>query len=168
MTQGYPCQWASAAVSWISACHFWNCWSLDKLSFKWVGQASFRYGRGVESEPRETPSTLQACSFRVLSWISASWTLLFLPSSFSAYLSMYSTLSNSNASLWSPKYFQKVLCLNLSKALFLLLCQFSINLNTQNTDDLTDHELTVGSFVLAIAFMWSYRKLPEWPQFFQQ
>ena len=43
-----------------------------------------------------------------------------------------------------------------------------MNLNTRNTHDLTDNELTVGSFVLAISFMWSCRQLPEWPQFFQQ
>ena len=43
---------------------------------------------------------------------------------------------------------KKVICLNLSQALaalFLVLCQFYMNL--------TDHAFTVGSFVQAVAFM---------------
>ena len=36
------------------------------------------------------------------------------------------------------------------------------------TDDLTDYQLTSGSFLLAITFMWSDLKIPGWPQFFQQ
>ena len=39
---------------------------------------------------------------------------------------------------------------------------------TCKTHDLTDYQLTVGSFLPSITFMWSNRQIPGWPQFFQQ
>ena len=40
---------------------------------------------------------------------------------------------------------KKMICPSLSQGLFLLLCNFHMNLNMQ-THDLTDYQLTVGSF----------------------
>ena len=36
------------------------------------------------------------------------------------------------------------------------------------THDLIDYQLTVGSLLPAITFMWSDQQFPGWPQFFQQ
>ena len=60
--------------------------------------------------------------------------------------------------------------MSISQGLFLLYCNnFHMNLNTLNvTNDLTDFQLTVGSFLPAIIVMWSDRQIQGWPQFFQQ
>ena len=54
---------------------------------------------------------------------------------------------------------EKVICLCILQAFFLLLSQFYMNLN---------YWLTVGSFLQAITFMWNDLRIPRWPQFFQQ
>ena len=54
---------AATFLSGISAFHFRNCRSLDKLWFVPVGPASFKYGRAVEFETLVTLCTLQESSF---------------------------------------------------------------------------------------------------------
>ena len=76
-------------------------------------------------------------------------------------------IEHSRASLWNPRYFEKVTCLSVLQGLFLLLCNFYMNLNTQNS---WPHWLSTYSwqFLPAITFMWSDWQIQEWPQFFQQ
>ena len=47
---------------------------------------------------------------------------------------------------------KKVIYLCILQGLFLLLCNFHMNLNIQ-THDLTDYQLTVGSFLWVLTFM---------------
>ena len=46
--------------------------------------------------------------------------------------------------------------------------RYSENGNLPATRILTDYQLTIGSFLPAITFMWSDRQIPGWPRFFQQ
>ena len=61
-----PMPMSPSSVSGISARYFRDCRSFDELwNFRVgrLGPATFKYGRAVESETQETPSTMQACSF---------------------------------------------------------------------------------------------------------
>ena len=62
---------------------------------------------------------------------------------------------------------KKMICLSISQGLFLLFCNFHMNLNMQNS---WPHWLSTYSchFIPAITFMWGYLQIPWWPWFFQQ
>ena len=118
----YPCQWAPVepvGVSGISACHFQNCLSLDKLRFVQVGQASFEYKWAVESETRKISCTVFSNPFLEFCFLAPS----FLSSSCSTSSSSWPPLTfhhlvlqvcrsiwlfeNSRALLWYPRYSKK-------------------------------------------------------------
>ena len=114
----HPCQWASVVYG-ISACHFQNCWSLDKLWFVQVGQASFENKRAVESETRKISCTVFSNPFLEFCFLAPS----FLSSSCSTSSSSWPPLTfhhlvlqvcrsiwlfeNSRALLWYPRYCKK-------------------------------------------------------------
>ena len=60
-----------------------------------------------------------------------------------------------------------MICLSILQALFSCYAIFTW-IWAYKTHDLTNYQLTVGSFLPAITFMWSDWKIPGWPQFFQQ
>ena len=152
-----------SGVSGISACQFRNCRRLDKLWFVQAGQASFQYGRAVGSEVRKLPSALQAYSF------------------FSNLFLKFCTLSPAFSSIILFHMFvhafdtlkipvQKVMLLERSwtfRSFFFCHAIFTW-IWIYKTHDLTDDKLTVGSFVQAIAFMWSNWQIPGWLQFIQK
>ena len=68
-----PMPVSPSCLSGISACYFRTFRSLDELSIFQVGQATFKYGRAVESETQELPPRCRhAHTFRILSWNSVS------------------------------------------------------------------------------------------------
>ena len=157
-----------SGVSGISACHFRTCLSLDEFWIIRVGPATFR--QALKSKTTKTPSMLQACSFfRLLSWNSAFQPPCLLPSSCSKCLSKHWHTENSRESLQRIVLEPEILW----KRWFAWAFHkgfFSCNPNvtwiwTYKTHDLTDNQLTVGSFLPAITFMWSDRQIPAWPQF---
>ena len=110
-----PTPVSPSTVSWISACHFWNCRSLDKLWFALVEPSSYQY------------PFLEFC-FKVVD------TLFFfhhLVHKFILWPSIW--LWNSRALLWNPKYSENVICLSILQAHFLLLCHLHMNLNIQTS-----------------------------------
>ena len=99
----------------------------------------------------------------ILSWNSVSRPPLFLPPYCSTSLSKRLTLRKFQSIVLEPEILwkrwfarafckQKVICLSILQALFLLLCHFTW-ISICKTHDLTDHQLIVGHFTLC----------PPWP-----
>ena len=158
-----------SCVSWISVFPVWTCQSLDKLWIFQVRLATHKYWRAESSETRKTSSTLQACSFfQILSWNSASQPPLFLPSSCSTCLSKHLThwkfqrIALELGILWK-RWFARA----FRERFFSCFAIFTW-IWTYKTHDLTQYQLTIGSFLPATTFMWSDWQIPGWPQFFQQ
>ena len=158
-----------SGVSGISAGHFRTCRSLDELWIFRVGQDTFLYRRAEGFETTKTPSTLQAGSFfRILSWNSASQHPLFLSSFCLTCLFKHLTpwkfqsLRTRAEILWKSWFAWAI-----HKHFFSCYAIFTW-IWTYKTHDPIDYQLTIGSFLTAITFMWSDRQIPGWPQFFQQ
>ena len=124
-----------SGVSGISACHFRTCRSSDELWIFRVGSATFKYGLALKSETTKAPSMLQACSFfRILSWNSASQPPLFSSIIlFHMFVQAFDTLKIPEHRFGTRDTLKKVICLGISRALFLLLRLFHMNLNIQNS-----------------------------------
>ena len=160
-----------SGVSGISACHFRTFQSLAELWIFGVGSATFSTTDGLfDSKPVKLelpPRCSHAHSFEFFLGI-----LPLNPRFFFHHLVPHVCpsiwhIENSRASLWNQRK-RKVICLSISQALFLLLYHFHMNMNIYETHDLTNYQLTVGSFLPEITFLWSDQRIPGWPQFFQQ
>ena len=115
-------------------------WSLYKYSQK-VGPVV------VKSGTSKTPPTLKAHSFRTLSWNSASWPPLYLPSACSTTSSMHLTIWNFQCIALEPEIpWKRWFARAFRKFLFSRYATF-ISIWKYKTHDLTDHQLTVGSFL---------------------
>ena len=112
-----------SCVSGISACHFRICTSFNELWIFLVGPATFKYRTVKKSETQEHPPQCKH-SFQILSWNSASWPPLFLPPYCCTSLCKYLTLWKLQSIALEPRYSEKVMCLSVWQALFLLLCHF--------------------------------------------
>ena len=105
---------------------------------------------------------------RILSWNSAPQPPLFLPLSCSTYLIKHLThwkfqsIAVEPEILWKRWFAWAFCCCFFScYAIFTWIW-------TYKTHDLTEYQLTIGSFLPATTFMWSDWQIPEWPQLFQQ
>ena len=139
-----------SGVSGISACHFRTFQSLAELWIFGVGSATFSTTDGLfDSKPVKLelpPRCSHAHSFEFFLGI-----LPLNPRFFFHHLVPHVCpsiwhIENSRASLWNQRK-RKVICLSISQALFLLLYHFHMNMNIYETHDLTDYQLTVGSFL---------------------
>ena len=139
-----------SGVSGISACHFRTFQSLAELWIFGVGSATFSTTDGLfDSKPVKLelpPRCSHAHCFEFFLGI-----LPLNPRFFFHHLVPHVCpsiwhIENSRASLWNQRK-RKVICLSISQALFLLLYHFHMNMNIYETHDLTDYQLTVGSFL---------------------
>ena len=155
-----------SCVSGISARRFRNCRSFDKLWIFQVWMATFKYQMGRKIRNPRTPSTMQACLF---------FSNPFLEFCFSSTILLHKFVQDSASIdfLKIPIYcfgtldtLKKVICMILCNVFF--CCAIFIWIWTYKTHDLTDHQLIIGRFVLAIASMGRTKQTPRWPWFIKQ
>ena len=149
------------SLSGISACHFWTFLSLEWLGIFLVGPATFKSRRTVQYETTKTPSLLQACSFfsnPFLEFCLSTPTFSKFSSItlFHIFVQAFDTLEIPKHRFGTQDTLKKVICLSILQAFFSFSCNAIFRwIWTYETHDLNDCQLTVGSFVPAISFMWS-------------
>ena len=128
----------------------------------WFSESG-RPGRAVESETIKTPFMLQECSF--FSNLSLEFCFL-TPAILPSYCFMHSIPWKFQSIALKPRYYEKWFGWAFHK-LFFSCCVSFTWIWTFKTHDLTDHQPTVGNFLLAIGSVRKYRRISRWPPFFR-
>ena len=178
-----PMSVSPICVSGISVLHFRTCWisalyfrtwrSLDKLWIFRVWPATFKYRRADGSKTAKTPSTLQACSFFSNPFLPVEFCLSTLGPAFSfimlfqIFIQAFDTLKITEHRFGTRDTLKQVDAWAFCKHFFSCYALFRW-IWTNETYDLADYQLAVGSFLRAITFMWSGQRIPGRLQFFQQ
>ena len=149
-----------SGVSGISAFHFRTCRSLDELRIFRVGPATFTgrppydTNRQKDPKPRKLPARCRHAhsfeSFLEFCLSTPAFSSIIL---FHMFVQAFDTLKIPEHRFGTRETLRKVICLSISQALFLLLYHFHMNMNIYETHDLTNYQLTVGSFLPAITFI---------------
>ena len=161
----YLCQWAPATCPGFLFVTFGTVGALTSFEFSESGPPPLNTRRAVQSETQEFPPRCRhAHSFRNLSWNSASRPPLFLPTILlQKFMQVFDTSKIPVHCLSWPGYSEKRwFAWPVRTHLFFCYAIFTW-IWTYKTHDLPDYQLTIGSFLQAITFMWSYRQIPEWP-----
>ena len=157
-----PMPVSPSGVSGISAFHFRTCRSKDEFEFSESGPPpkATLTDRQWNSKPKKLPPRYRhAHSFWILSWNSASQPLLFLPPycCTSSESSKHLTLWKFQSLILEPEILWKRYSPDPFVRTFFFCYAIFILIWTYKTDDLTDYQLTICSFLPAITFMWSDR-----------
>ena len=129
----YLCQWAPAACLGFLLVAFGTVGALT--SFEFSESATFKYQTGRKIRNPRTPSTMRACSF----FSNLLLEFCFLTPTFSSaillhkFVQVFNTMKIPDPCFGTRDTLKKVICLILSYAIFLLLCYFHMNLNTQHS-----------------------------------
>ena len=132
--------------------------SLGKLWSASVGPASCccKYRQALESETRKFPPGPSRCrhthSFWILSWNSASWLPLILLT-----LWNFQCIALEPEMLWN-RWFAWTFA-----SIYSLLIPFFLWIWIYKTHDLTDYQVIMGRFLLAITSMGRPKQIPWWP-----
>ena len=148
-----PMPVSPSGVSRISAFPFRTCRSLDKLWIFQVRPSTFKIWRALKSETTKTPSMLQAAGMLILSNPFLEFCLS--TPAFSSiilihmFVQAFDTLKTPEHRFRTRDTLNKLIC--LSEHYFSCYANFTW-IWTYNSHELTDYQLTVGSFLPVITF----------------
>ena len=150
-----------SGVSWISAGHFRTCWSLDGIELSKFGWKPLNTDGQKDLKPRKLPRRCRhAHSFESFLGILPLNTSFFLhhlvPHVCPSIWRIDS--ENSRASLWNQRYSEEGDLPGHFASTFFSCYAIFTWIWTCKTHDLPNYQFTIGSFLQAITFMWSYDK----------
>ena len=139
LSPSIPMPVSPSCVSWISACHFWNCHlvcqSFDELWIFQVGPTTYKYQMGRKIRNPRTPSTMQACSFFSNPFLEFCFSTPAFSSTilFHKFVQVFDTWKIPVHCFGTRDTLQKVICLISSYTRFLLLFHSHMNLSIKNS-----------------------------------